>query len=259
MDTPNIPSKRCTKCGQEFPATTEYFEPHKESKDGLRAYCRVCRRAQNKANYQRQPDKFRQKSRKNYSDNAEQRRQEKRDYRAQFPDREITAKKQYYEQHGDRVRKAVSDYRKNNPQKVKESKQKHYRENPDQYRAQGERYRARKRNLPADYTKKDWQFALEHFNNRCAVCGRPTGLWHKLVPDHWIPLNDSRADNPGTVPTNIVPLCHSFALGVGGCNNSKKDKDAIVWLIDKFGKRKAKSIKTRIETFFSKVRGTKAI
>lgn len=34
--------KTCTKCGQVFPATTEYFRRHPGSRDGLRPECKVC-------------------------------------------------------------------------------------------------------------------------------------------------------------------------------------------------------------------------
>src|SRR5690349_10629503 len=49
MDT-----KRCSKCGQEFPATREYFNAHNQSKDGLRPMCKSCRREQDK-NYHASP------------------------------------------------------------------------------------------------------------------------------------------------------------------------------------------------------------
>lgn len=34
--------KRCTKCGKEKSATTEYFPPNKQTKDKLASWCRVC-------------------------------------------------------------------------------------------------------------------------------------------------------------------------------------------------------------------------
>lgn len=34
--------KRCSKCGGEFPATTEYFHAHKGSPDKLNYYCKDC-------------------------------------------------------------------------------------------------------------------------------------------------------------------------------------------------------------------------
>lgn len=36
--------KTCTKCGEEFEATTEFFSARKDSKDGLRSQCKSCKR-----------------------------------------------------------------------------------------------------------------------------------------------------------------------------------------------------------------------
>lgn len=107
--------------------------------------------------------------------------------------------------------------------------------------------RALQRQLPMNFTDDDWQRALDYFNGCCAVCGRPRGLWHTLAKDHWIPLSSPCPDNPGTVPTNIVPLCG----GVGGCNESKNNRDATEWLRWRFGKRKARQTLKRIEEYFA--------
>jgi hypothetical protein len=131
--------------------------------------------------------------------------------------------------------------------------------NPDHQREYYERNReayfvrthirlARKSNRPDNFTPADWQFALDYFNGCCAACGRPPGLWHTLARDHWIPLTD--ANCPGTVPSNMVPLCH----GIEGCNNSKHDFPAEQWVITTFGKRKGAAILLRIAEFFSHVR-----
>ncbi len=39
-----VKNKTCTKCGDEHPATTEYFPPHKWTKDKLDSWCRFCHR-----------------------------------------------------------------------------------------------------------------------------------------------------------------------------------------------------------------------
>jgi hypothetical protein len=44
MDTPSVPlPKCCTKCGEEFPATPEYFHRNKSAHDGLHPRCKTCR------------------------------------------------------------------------------------------------------------------------------------------------------------------------------------------------------------------------
>jgi len=67
--------------------------------------------------------------------------------------------------------------------------------------------------------------------------------------DHWIPLSYKGDDNPGTVATNIIPLCH----GIGGCNNSKNATMPDEWLKRKFGTRKSNQIKLQIQEYFSDV------
>ncbi len=68
--------------------------------------------------------------------------------------------------------------------------------------------------------------------------------------DHWIAISDLRPDNPGTVATNMIPLCH----GISGCNNKKQNKDPIEWMRQEYGTRKAKPIIARIEAYFEWVR-----
>lgn len=44
------PLKRCTKCGNEKPATSEFFHAYTRSPDGRRSVCRECRAADHAAN-----------------------------------------------------------------------------------------------------------------------------------------------------------------------------------------------------------------
>lgn len=42
-DTSIPPLKRCKKCGNEYPATTEYWHRHPETLDGLHSWCKHCK------------------------------------------------------------------------------------------------------------------------------------------------------------------------------------------------------------------------
>jgi hypothetical protein len=105
-------------------------------------------------------------------------------------------------------------------------------------------YLARKRRLPNTFTAQDKRRALEYWGHRCAVCQRPAGLWHTIAVDHWIPL--ASPDCPGTVRTNMVPLCH----GTDGCNNRKYAKMPSVWLREFLSKKQAARKLEEIEYFF---------
>jgi len=99
------------------------------------------------------------------------------------------------------------------------------------------------------WTPEQWKAALQYFNHCCAICGRQLkDLFgtHTAAADHWIALSKGGS----TTAINILPLCH----GEDGCNNSKGNKDPVEWLIERFGKRKAKKKLAEIEAYFKWVR-----
>lgn len=271
MDTPIIPEKRCSKCGNLYPATTDYFSPQKSGKYGLKSWCKQCNAA-----YQRTPHRKAQaKARRDTPEYKEWRKEyrQRPHVKLQMAERarrpEVKERQRLYRLRPDiqqrRHEQATSEERR--------QKKRLYRASPDgkaktksytqsvgfknaqlrylasekgkaKQTAAGQRRRAKKNNLPSGYRRKDWQNALIYFDGCCAVCGRPAGLWHTLAADHWIPI--SSPDCPGTVPTNIVPLCH----GLDGCNNSKSNREPVEWLLSKFGKQKTDTILKNIQAYF---------
>jgi hypothetical protein len=134
------------------------------------------------------------------------------------------------------------------PERRREMGRVYLRKHPERGKVRYQRRQARKRGLPDTLTREEWAFSLDYFNDCCAVCSRPRGLWHTIAADHWIPITD--ADCPGTVAANIIPLCH----GIEGCNQSKSNRAAADWLTERYGKRRAKQIIARIEAYFEAVR-----
>lgn len=126
------------------------------------------------------------------------------------------------------------------------------RRNPDKVRAIQLRRAERIAALPNDFTESDWRHCLDYFGHRCAVCGRPQGLWHSIAKAHWIPL--MRDDCPGTIPENIIPLCN----GRDGCNNSQWGNHPIEWLELHLGKRKANEVIRRVEDYFNSLKSIAA-
>jgi hypothetical protein len=220
--------KQCRKCKQYFPATVAFFHRHKGRKDGFQSYCKKCASLHN--------EQWRK-------DNPEKKHALGKAYRKHHPEKQS----QWRKDNPEKVRAYEAVYRKRDPDRNK-TKAKRRREKPEQYRAaelaREHRRSARKRSLPAQFTSDDWRIALAYFGNTCAVCGRPRGLWHTLAADHWIPLTNPNC--PGTVPGNIVPLCH----GQDGCNNIKGSRDPHEWLVAQFGPRKAARIEARIAEYF---------
>lgn len=274
-------TKRCTKCGRELPATAEWFKVDKTTKSGLRSTCHECERiyyqspeykAQQKARRQTPEYKAQEKARKQTPAYKAKAKAYGKAYR-QSPEKK--AKKKAYSQspaykayektynQSPKGKARSQKYRQSPKNKTRikayaqlakyKAQQKSYWQSPEGQsvlKAASHRRLARKRDLPDTFTATDWLHALEYFNHRCAVCERPTGLWHTLAPDHWIPLADTE-HCPGTIPTNIVPLCHDKKDGAGGCNNSKCNKNAHEWLMERYSVRQVAKIEKRIAAYFA--------
>jgi len=236
-----IPFKRCTKCGNEYPATAEYFYRNKTFNDGLHFQCKKCRnKYQVKYNVE-----HRQEIKQWRDEHYEDRRRKKSQYNTEHREERKQNKARWHAEHREEQRQVSARYNTEHREEIKQWRKNH----KDKSRAVTHRRMARKRSLPNTISSKDIAYALEYFNNRCAVCGRPlNGLWHTGALDHWIPL--ASPDCPGSIPENEVPLCH----GMEGCNNSKCDRDPVEWVTEKYGKRKAASILKRIETYFASLR-----
>jgi hypothetical protein len=219
-----VASQICSVCKEELPATAEYFHKHNGRENGLQDTCKKCKAA--------------------YSKTAE-----RVEYRKRFCNRDEYRENRRKKYHDDpRVKQTK---RRNDQRPEVRAKMRAYQKTERgtlAFRAAAHRRKALKAGLPNAFSAGDWKRSLDHFGGCCAVCGRPPGLWHTIAADHWIPLINP--DCPGTVPWNIVPLCH----GVGGCNNSKQDKRAEDWLVATFGKRKGRAILNRINSYLRAVK-----
>lgn len=268
---------KTVKSGLRSICRTCDYEAYKKWKENNRDKVRASQRK----TYHKHRDRIRKEQKDYYENNKEKVIATNQRWKDNNPDKVKGYRDKHYQENRDEIIRRTTEWNKNHPgrrriivkrynDKHKQEKAKYAQErrqrdpfllrlnskiwalnNPDKVKAKKLRYRARKSNLPNNFTHADWQRALSYFNGCCAVCTNPlNGLFHTAAADHWIPLIDSRTDNPGTVPWNIIPLCH----GDQGCNNSKGSADPIEWLTRKFGKRRAKKILAQIEAYFEWVR-----
>lgn len=236
--------KRCSQCKRYYPRTTEYFHKCNHRVDGLNNWCKQCRHEHHVAN-----------------------RERKREYDARYVEinksRILERSRQYRITHAEEIGIRKRARYKKNRRKILAQQKEAYATRPDIHERVNKtaniawhRRRARLRHLPDTLTTTQWDAALTYFGGCCAICGRPPGLWHVIAKEHWIPLSDPRQDNPGTVATNILPMCHAVKDGDSGCNNSKSNKDPIEWLNESLGKRKARERLRVIEEYFEWVRAS---
>lgn len=273
MTDSTTPLRKCKTCGVEYPETLEYFHKGKGYRGGLRPYCKSCisaayyadpepakRRA--KQSYQRDPQRAYEQSRQRRAENPERWKEYQRTYRLKHKAEIYKKNLKWKRANLEKARFWSARWRENNKERLRnywtsprvlEQKREYAKLHPEHRRAIKQRRRARRSGLPDTFRTSDWKFALDYFNSLCAVCGRQIGLWHTLAADHWIPLFSP--DCPGTVPDNIVPLCH----GADGCNNSKGSTPPATWLRERYGPRRANNILKKIDAYFAAVREREAV
>lgn len=238
--------KRCTICKQEFPATAEYFTRDRGNKSGFRPQCKTCYRQKQKGWRSTDPERYSEYAHQHYLRNSEAIKSKVKVYQQSETAKQY--RRAYALRHAPAKRATDRIYYKRERAVILDRALRWQRENPARRLVIRQRRAARIASLPDTFTNTDWQFALDHFKGCCAVCGRPPGLWHTLAADHWIALASD--DCPGTIPGNIIPLCH----GEGGCNNAKQDRNPIEWLESQFGIKQAQIVSRRVQEFFSLVR-----
>lgn len=241
-------NRRCTRCGQWFPNSEEYYYSDSSKPDGLSPKCKACSNAEKTQWRANNPDKVVEASRRQRASLTPEQLEQKRAYAREYS-------RAYYWANRERIAKNYRLYYSQNREYHKQRTRRynqihgHSKSDPKSPAQVAKRHRriARKLCLPYTLTSDQWRYCLEYFDGKCAVCGRPAGLWHSIAADHWIPL--ASPDCPGTVATNIVPLCH----GVGGCNNSKSASLPKEWLQTRFGKKRAREILKRINDYFRSI------
>ena len=211
-------SKICPKCGEVFPATSEFWYKDKTHKYGLMSTCKKCANNRKKQWVQ---------------ENKERASNYQKEYREKNREVLILADREYHEKNKDiQNEKQRQRYKKNKQSRLaynrewqRENKEHHNaynrewsKNNPEHGRKVYQTRQARKRNIKADFTIKEWMFCLEYFNYRCAYCGKRTS---DIQQDHYVPL---KSKGPYTV-SNIVPACPT-------CNQSKGSNDAQKWYVE---------------------------
>lgn len=183
--------KTCRKCGEELPATTDYFNKRKDSKDGMCGECKKCQK------------KYREENKYNQQKYEENRRANRKEHTA-------TVKKIYQSKNKDKVSEYGKKYYHEHKERIAAYKKKYKAENRDYFILAKQKRRALEKILPATLTTEQWEQIKLHFENSCCYCGATRVV---ITLDHFQPL--SRGGELSA--QNALPACKF-------CNSSKHDK-----------------------------------
>jgi 5-methylcytosine-specific restriction endonuclease McrA len=204
VDNSTIQTKRCSKCGETKPATTEYFSGRSNRPSGLMSQCRTCKSAYYRANKERAAERW-----KIYSEANK--------------DRIAEYSRAYYAANKERRLERARAWHKENLERASERNRKWRELHPEDARLIARRRRARQKEADGTHTPTDVAAQYEMQKGRCYYCG--CELNGKYQTDHVIPL--SRGGSDGT--DNIVVAC-------APCNQSKGDKLPTEWVGNKSGR-----------------------
>jgi hypothetical protein len=248
--------KTCTgPCGLSKPLET--FSKDKKRPDGKSDHCRICRAKRARELHAQNLESRRSRQRKRYVE------RKALGYKRILTPADTLRNKKHYKKRMEEApeglrgnwQRSGKTYRKKHPERIRISNQSPRmkawrRAHPEKIAAKNQRRRARKQGLPNTWTTAQCDFMLEYWHHSCAACGNAKGLLWTLAFDHWIPL--ASAQCPGTVATNMVPLCN----GNFSCNSTKSDLDAHEWLFKRFGAKKAVKIEKAIAIYFAHIKAT---
>lgn len=250
MDTPIIPPmKRCTKCGEEYPATSEYFNKNCKARDGLHPNCKTCRTSHREQNAQHiyeqkkrwrdnNPEKEKTRVDRWIRENDKRYRAKKHEYYLDHREIQLSGQREKYYHDHELTKSKRREHYQLNREKIREQSRKRYASNPEERRKAIEasriwaqlnpmRCRAsrkmhkalrRARELEAEgfFTAEDIRIAYRSQKGKCWHCFKPVG--RDFHADHLISLKRGGTN----WPNNIVISCPF-------CNLSKGAKSTQEW------------------------------
>ena len=190
---PEGPLKRCTCCGEEQPATTEYFPQDRHVKSGLSSWCRECRRkrqlsygAAHRAEANAYFARYREQNRERLAEN-ERLRQAAQGDRCRELHRASYARHREENRERDRLRRLEPG-------------------RADAVRVAGQRRRARQLGASGHHTAADVAAQRTRQKGLCFWCREKVGRSYHV--DHVVPLSRGGSDGP----ENLVIACASCNL-----------------------------------------------
>jgi hypothetical protein len=195
--------KKCTKCGEEKPATLEYFHGDFGKKDGLLYHCKVCRKSQGKAYYEA---------------NKESKAEYDKAYREANKEAIVERKKAYYEANKEAIAERKKAYREANKEAIAEQKKAYYEANKEAIVEQSRAYyrtpKGKYVSIKREAKRRSIHFSLSLKLYESKLWGKPC---HYCGCDIEVTGLDRKDSSKGYTPDNVVPCCWD-------CNTKKGTK-----------------------------------
>lgn len=148
-------TKICSKCGEEKPATTEYFGKAKRNKDGLRGQCKDCMKEYRKQYYKKNKEEEKESHKQYYKENKEKIKEYKKQYREENKEEIKEYQNQWYQENKEKMKEYNKQYHKENKEKIKEYNKQYHK----QYRKEN---KEKLKELNNQWRKENKEYIKEH-------------------------------------------------------------------------------------------------
>ena len=197
--------KRCSKCGELKPCTSEYFHKHKGGKWGYRANCKECKNKTNKQYYNENKEYLNEKHKQYNIEHKEKREEYMKQYREEHKEELKEKSKQYREEHKEEKKEYDKQYLQTEQGKLVNRRKEHNK-------------RAKLNKSEGTYTNEQWIEMMQYFDYKCAYSGEELIEGENYSIDHILAM-----DNGGSnYIWNLCPMVRNY-------NNSKKDNLILEW------------------------------
>lgn len=187
----------CKKCGEEKPATSEFFYPRSKKNPILDTTCKECRNKGGRARYRA---------------NVEAIKAHKKMYREQHKERDLPRILQWRRDNVEKARDNERKSRERHREERREWNRRYRKENPDKTRHYVDR-----RSQQVIYTKEAREYITTIFKDPCVYCGRVAG-----TVDHIDPVSLGGSNDWD----NLASACRA-------CNSMKNNKLLLAFLLYK--------------------------
>jgi CRISPR/Cas system Type II protein with McrA/HNH and RuvC-like nuclease domain len=193
------PVKRCTKCGNEYPATPEYFHLCNQTSDNLHRWCKPCANLNRRQSYLRNRDKVIARQREYDQRNQEKQSARMREWRQRNKEKVSEMNREWYQKNRDRQRPYQREWQRRWRDANREAVRLKWRLRENLVRSTG--------SVSPQYIEQQYQ----HQGGRCYWCSKLVENDYHV--DHVIPVSRGGTNTPG----NLVITCPF-------CNRSKGNR-----------------------------------
>jgi len=205
--------KWCNACQTCLPATSEFFNHYKNSKDGLCTTCRECNKKRSKKWHKKNcpPKNIPPKTYKLGEHKACTKCGESFPATLDYFNRDNSQYSGLHPWCKNCISKKGQEWAKENKEHVREWRRKYREQNQHIYKANRAKRKAKIRGTNGSINAYEWQAIKNHYcpDNHCLCCGKK----RKMTLDHVQPISK----NGKHLSFNIQPIC-------GRCNSRKYNK-----------------------------------